>query len=377
MRLAVFCLILLGCTEPARAEATATEVQETAAESKARQEREAKANAEAIAARAREQERAALFAEFDAAIYKGDVAAIGRLLASVKPEEDRYTQYPLLVASVTNVKVLKFLGSRGVNLRATFTETLIEKGTSHNLLNAAIEFGQPESYAFLRQAGLDFTKECLESECYMQSIVLGSQISFIDTLKREGRALDIEKRSIYRGYETTPLLLAASAERGKVFQWLLQNGANANAANVHGQTPLYHAVWNRDATAADALIARGANARARFGGGGSLLHVLFQRGDHDARLLELLLVHGADVNAQDARGQTALMFLVQHLSRKEPAVCDCTEAEIRRMHKRRMDDGLLAIKMLRAQGARLDLKNSEGKTAVDLASDEVKAFLAW
>jgi len=377
MRFAVFCLILLGCSEPARAEATASEVQETAAESKARQEREAQANAQAIAARAREQERAVLFAEFDAAIYKGDVAAIGRLLASVKPAEDRYTQYPLLVSSVRNVKVLKFLGSRGVNLRATFSETLIEKGTSHNLLNAAIEFGQPESYTFLRQSGLDFTKECLESQCYMQSVVLGSQISFIDTLKREGRALDIEKRSTYRGVETTPLLLAASGERGRVFQWLLQNGANANAANVHGQTPLYYAVWNRDALAADALIARGANARARFGGGESLLHILFQREDSGVRLLGLLLAHGADVNAQDARGQTALMVLVQHLSRREPAACDCTEAEVRQMHKRRMDNGLLAIKMLRARGARLDLKNLEGKTVLDLASDEVKALPGW
>lgn len=367
-------MILLSCTGAARAEATAEEVQavrETAAEIQARKERETEAQAE----KEHLEQKRLFCAEFDRAIHSGDLTAIGRLLRYVKPEQDRYTQYPLLVASVRNVKVLKFLGARGVNLRATFSESLTEKGTVRNLLNAAIEFGQPESYAFLRQSGLDFPPECMQTQCYMQSIVLGSQISFIETMRKEGRPIDIEKRSAYRGFETTPLLLASSSERGKVFQWLLMQGADANGANRHGQTPLYFSVYYNDARATEALLAKGANARARFPGGESLLHLLFQRVDVDVRTLELLLARGADVNAQNARGQTAMMILVMHLSRREPAACDCTEEEVRRMNRRKMEAGFAAMKMLRANGARLDLKNSEGQTAEHLASEEVKALL--
>ena len=110
----------------------------------------------------------------------------------------------------------------------------------------------------------------------------------------------------------TPLLtLAAQVVRGdgathadtpfdppQVIALLVAAGANPNATDAKGNTPL-HGAFNVDA--ARRLLAVGADANARNGGGETPLFT-----QSNEALVPVLVAAGADVGAVDAQGRTAL-----------------------------------------------------------------------
>jgi len=133
--------------------------------------------------------------------------------------------------------------------------------------------------------------------------------------------------------------LIQSGDRAAALE-MIRSGADVDAAQGDGTTPLHWAVYRIDAELVDALLARGARPDALNGYGSSPLAEAVKIGDADlvAKLLdagadvevpnqdgqtalmlaaragsfpvaELLIRHGADVNAREAwRGQTALMW---------------------------------------------------------------------
>ena len=91
--------------------------------------------------------------------------------------------------------------------------------------------------------------------------------------------------------------------------WLLDAGADVNAANDLGVTPLLVACTNASAPMVDRLLAAGANPNVSSVGGESPLLVASRAGN--AALVKALIAHGAQVNATEPmRGQTALMWAV-------------------------------------------------------------------
>ena len=91
--------------------------------------------------------------------------------------------------------------------------------------------------------------------------------------------------------------------------WLIDAGANVNAANDLGVTPLLVASTNASAPMVDRLLAAGANPNAVSVGGESPLLVASRAGN--AAAVKALLAKGAQVNAKEpVRGQTALMWAV-------------------------------------------------------------------
>ncbi len=132
---------------------------------------------------------------------------------------------------------------------------------------------------------------------------------------------------------------------------LLIHGANPNAANADGQTPLIFCAMYEDAAQVEELLARGADVNATDNSGtqalqcaadvwgpsaneeGSLktVEALIRHGaqvNHKDRLgndalggaadanrlhvLQMLVEHGADVRAVNSAGFTTLMWMVQH-----------------------------------------------------------------
>lgn len=90
-------------------------------------------------------------------------------------------------------------------------------------------------------------------------------------------------------------------------QLLMQSGANVNARNRYGVTPLSLACTNGNAPMIDLLLKAKADANLALPGGETPLMTAARTGKPDA--LKLLLVHGVDVKAKDdERGQTALMW---------------------------------------------------------------------
>jgi ankyrin repeat protein len=88
---------------------------------------------------------------------------------------------------------------------------------------------------------------------------------------------------------------------------LLSEGADPNAVNRFGVTPLHEAATVGNAEMLKALLDAGADANAAFGEGETVLMTAARTGD--AESVRALLAHGADADAREQwHGQTALMW---------------------------------------------------------------------
>ncbi len=121
---------------------------------------------------------------------------------------------------------------------------------------------------------------------------------------------------------TTPLLRAAKAGDVEAVKFLLDHGADPKLSTRSGINP---------AMAAAGLGTREEDTTGRF-----------KTEDEANEVIGLCLKAGADVNAQDSRGQTAL-------------------------HGAAMEGYNKVIQYLAEHGAKLDLKDKQGKTALDAA----------
>lgn len=102
---------------------------------------------------------------------------------------------------------------------------------------------------------------------------------------------------------------AARLGRDDVLPALLQAGADAEARDAKGYTPLILASYNGHEGATAVLLAHGADTAAGDGARGNtaLMGVAFKG---YANIARLLLDAGADVNQRNLAGQTALMNAV-------------------------------------------------------------------
>lgn len=78
-----------------------------------------------------------------------------------------------------------------------------------------------------------------------------------------------------RGNHLTPLMWAIKSEDRQIFEYLLDRGADPNKTNIEGETTLHFAIYGRD---------------------------------RNADLVNLLIKHGANVNAKDKRGSSVLDY---------------------------------------------------------------------
>ena len=110
----------------------------------------------------------------------------------------------------------------------------------------------------------------------------------------------------------TLLHIAAAFGQEELVGFLLDRGAlvNKNASNEAGETPLHFAVLFRDeetaARVADRLIANGAELNAPQKGGQTALHHAVARGAK--AVVETLIQAGADPMLKDRNGLTAMQL---------------------------------------------------------------------
>jgi ankyrin repeat protein len=106
----------------------------------------------------------------------------------------------------------------------------------------------------------------------------------------------------------------------KAIGLLLKHGADVNARDENGRTPLYYAAEEGSIIAIKALVAAGADVNAQTKEGDCPLLRVLRRNDRDGRI-EYLIGHGADLKARDNDGQTALMFAIAAGYRKQAELC--------------------------------------------------------
>jgi ankyrin repeat protein len=132
----------------------------------------------------------------------------------------------------------------------------------------------------------------------------------------------------------------------RVLRLLLDRKANVNVRGYLGYTPLMRAAyWSRNPEAAAALVAHGAQVEATNEPGETALMLAAQV--DETVIIGVLVRGGADVNRRDRAKKTALIHAAQCLI-QAPVGAD-------------------TIKALLAAGARVDLKDNSGKTAADYA----------
>jgi ankyrin repeat protein len=170
-------------------------------------------------------------------------------------------------------------------------------------------------------------------------------------------------------YGNTPLhyaLLRTSMERrqgrAKVVAFLVSQGANVNAKNGTGVTPLMEAVNIGDTGAAKFLLAHGAIVDLKDSKGTTALSIASGRLYGD--IVELLLLNEANVNgSHDENGRTPLLSAIA-------AVATNTGTTISPDHSIDEAQRLLIVNLLLKHKAEVNTVDHSGWSALALASDQ-------
>jgi ankyrin repeat protein len=179
--------------------------------------------------------------------------------------------------------------------------------------------------------------------------------------------------SVPTGYNPTqvytPLHYAAAQQKPDIAAMLIAHGANVNAEDMFGTTPLLAASAGGHLATMRLLIAHGANVRAaeRNSGQNALM-----RGVQNVEIARLLLDHGLDVNARDRNGRTALM---QCYSLPVATLLIARGADVK-VRDTQGNTALLTairsmkpdfVKLLLTHGADVNSVNSQGETPLSTA----------
>ncbi|MCK7555018.1 ankyrin repeat domain-containing protein [Chitinophaga sedimenti] len=101
-------------------------------------------------------------------------------------------------------------------------------------------------------------------------------------------------------YEFSIMHAAALAEDPQLITYLAGLGADVNAKNDEGLTPLHIVLYPE---VAETLIKLGADVNAKSMDDETPLHIQVAEGEQQYDMVKLLLQHGANKNAKDVNGE--------------------------------------------------------------------------
>lgn len=176
---------------------------------------------------------------------------------------------------------------------------------------------------------------CSEVEKPSISLYLASQRGDIEQIERHIKwgsdinALDKDGDA--------PLHVAAQKGRIAITRLLLKHGADINLQSSSGYTPAYYAILAGRTRLADLLLQRGADIDAT-----KLLLEAAHKDIPDRDAIVFLAAHGADLEARDEQGDTALLIAIRQGNHR-------------------------LARHLVAQGADVNVLDAEGKKAIEIA----------
>jgi hypothetical protein len=108
------------------------------------------------------------------------------------------------------------------------------------------------------------------------------------------------------GWYMRPLVIALAREQFQTAQLLYDNGADPNVQGYLKSTPLHSAAFRSCTEVVKILLEYGADAEARDESGETPLYFVFRHDTPERHSVQLLLEHGVDVNAPALDGSTPL-----------------------------------------------------------------------
>lgn len=179
----------------------------------------------------------------------------------------------------------------------------------------------------------------------------------------------------------TALHFAASRGHMAVFQLLLERGADVRARSGEGITPLHLAAASNEEVIVCLLLGKGADPKLQTTGsdgrickGATALHLAASNRD----LIDLLLKHGAELEAADASGWTVLFHAVasKNSTSTVPHLVDLG-ADINRadrrgntvLHLKARCGSSGLVRILCERGVLVDTRNAGGETALHIAAE--------
>lgn len=177
-------------------------------------------------------------------------------------------------------------------------------------------------------------------------------------------------------------LIHAFSKRGQAsaIELLLRLGADVNAKDELGKTPLIHAVINRNYEVVQLLVGKGANLESTFGGNTALIEATAA---NDDAVVKLLLEHGAQIEAKNRDGHTALQFaaansyvaIVQLLLSKGANVNTMDKNQTTPLMWAAIHNKLWMVELLLTAGAEVDAMDKDGETALVLHQNKQARYM--
>ena len=160
---------------------------------------------------------------------------------------------------------------------------------------------------FLISHGADMNTQDENGNSPLADATASGSVTVMEYLINKGADVNLANN---RG--ETPVIIAVKNKKPEKVRALINSGtADLNRKDFKGQSPLLWAIKNRDITCGTLFLNNGADASEVLANGEPLLLMTIRNNYSNFNFSELLIEKGANVNATDKDGNTALMLIAE------------------------------------------------------------------